>query len=448
MEATVKFDGSLGIAFWWKNEFHVTTRRRMDSEQAIWARQWIQDHCNLSSFQTGYTYLFEIVYKVNTVIVKYSFQGLVLLAVTDKTGYELSYDEVYRIGRVAGFFMVTPRITGLYSEITWYCGGIPSTNQPAQQTKPSSCSGALPATSRGQEGWVVKFSDGRRQKLVYSWWKKVSKLTRFVHPQIIWLLVKYDMIENMFRNAPKHIIKEVQRIVNAIERRFSQTLRRCQGMFKQSNIPSANANEDEDIDIQILIHQLNHYRNLFHSFQPLYFVDPSTESTNFSPFYKANKSNVLRLPVLEYIRPTEPTIEGYEPSDNFKQTWTKGWKSLPVDQREFFQGVFQESNLYPPILQLPCEVILSVCDFLDGRSLVMLSKVCWKFHEIVLSSKTLKKRMTSAKLIERRRLSYNYSNTLASRDFSTVDYGWDDWESYSGYVGYHDSEGYWQVYET
>ena len=55
VEATVKYDGSLGIAFVWNGEVMVTTRRRMDSQQAIWAKQWIKDHCNLTKFQAGYT---------------------------------------------------------------------------------------------------------------------------------------------------------------------------------------------------------------------------------------------------------------------------------------------------------------------------------------------------------------------------------------------------------
>ena len=120
VEATIKYDGSLGIAFLWNGEVMVTTRRRMDSEQAIWARRWINDNCNLAMFQRGYTYLFEIIYQSNTVIVNYPFQGLVLLAITNTSGQELLYEELLRCARTIGFFMVTPRFLFRDTVVLWW----------------------------------------------------------------------------------------------------------------------------------------------------------------------------------------------------------------------------------------------------------------------------------------------------------------------------------------
>ena len=535
VEATVKFDGSLGIAFLWNNEVKVTTRRRMDSEQAMWSKQWITDHCNVNSFQMGYTYLFEIVYKVNTVIVKYPFEGLVLLAITDENGHELSYDEVFRYGRSIGFFMVTPRITGRYSEISWYCGGTVSANESSQVIRPPFISGALPTTSRRREGWVVKFKDGSRQKIVYSWWKNVSKISHLIHPQIVWLLIKHDKIENVFGNAPGHFRKEIRRMMKALARRFLLTLKEVDQSFETSKIstlefkvspknleswwtsfedsevssdassekselsqeppgeesfhlqtlfeslvlrdhdhevkhkddyyqfvnniesdnghpnvqgdgenskkneveglqPAENDKEGNGTKMLELLHQLQPYRReLKESLRASPSSNLRYQAMNISPFYNEYKCNVLRLPVLDYIRPTEPVIEGYEPGENWKQTWSKGWKTLPNDRRELVQEVLQDNHQTPPLLRMPVEVILLFLDFLDGSSLATLCKVCWVLREIVQSRQSLKEKIAMTKEqherdVEERRKAVNV--------MSRSSYG------YGSYIGGYGSDDY------
>ncbi|CAB4018513.1 Hypothetical predicted protein, partial [Paramuricea clavata] len=183
VEATIKFDGSLGIAFLWKDEVMVTSGQQLDSDQAMWAKQWIKDHCNLTEFQAGYTYLFEIIFLNNTVVVNYLFEGLVLLAITDESGHELPYEEVLDCARTIGFFMVTPRITGPYSEVLWYCGGIEHSEESVTPNWPPFTSGDLSVNKKRQEGWVVRFNDGSRQKIVCRWWKNASSLGHLVHPQ-------------------------------------------------------------------------------------------------------------------------------------------------------------------------------------------------------------------------------------------------------------------------
>ena len=467
VEATVKFDGSLGIAFQWNNEVKVTTRRRMDSEQAIWAKQWIQDHCNASVFQTGFTYLFEIVYKVNTVIVEYPFQGLVLLAVTDGNGRELPYDEVMRFGRAAGFFMVTPRITGSYSEITWYCGGIPPSRESTQQPRSSLSSGKLPTCPRQQEGWVVKFKDGRRQKIIHQWWKDVSKVTHLVHPQIVWLLVRHNQIENVFRNVPNRFRREIQRMMKAIARLFYQSLELMRqstssshtitieskeleqtnsdeepfnlqeplvsldkenvneskhikkkskyfGKRKRSTLENddefqqSNTSDEKERSLQKLLTQAKPYPGNENLAMDLYFC---------SPFYKQYGSNHLRLPILDYIRITKPAIDGYKPSDNFQQTTCKRWKTLPNDQRKLIQEVLQENHQYPPLLQMPNEIILLVLDFLDSESLKALRMVCWQLSEILQSRQSLRKKINAAKFELKLEAEFEFRDSYSSHFF-------------------------------
>ena len=453
----------------WEDEVRVTTRRRMNSEQALWAKLWINDHCNLTMFQSGYTYLFEIIYQTNTVIVNYPFEGLVLLAINDEGGHELSYDEVLCTARNIGFFMVTPRITALYSEILWYCGGIDLTTQESMPPNYGPFfSGALPVNTKRQEGWVVKFKDGRRRKIVYSWWKEASGIVSLVHPQIIWLLVKHDKIKEVLGNVPNHICVEINRIIQALGRNFMETVKHVEehlmklrnvsgetggkmcgvwrdswyltkfdqfedsdsssseeGLFKLEGIlklreqsetfcldDNMDANNVMASDLQTRKDDGEYIEDdsvtVRRSFVRLarkldrYFEVSTRQSqltcgdVNLSPVYHREKKNFLRLPILDHMFPTSPVLGGYKPSDNFKQTWCKGWKTCPINQMQFIQEVLQKNHSNPPFLQLPVEVIVLFLNFLDGKTLAIVSKVCMKLRHIVRSSRALRERISEA----------------------------------------------------
>ena len=457
VDATVKYDGTLGIAFAWNGEVMVTTKRRMDSEQAIWAKQWIEDHCNLTSFQAGYTYLFEIIYQSNTVVVNYLFEGLVLLAITDENGDELPYEDVLNCAKNMGFFMVTPRITASYSEILWYCGGIDdTTKESTPPNRPALISGALPENTR-QEGWVVKFNDGSRQKIVYSWRKKVLKIACLVHPQIVWLLVKYDKFGEILCHLPSHFHIETRRMIQAIGRKFMETVRTIEQHLTDLHVesqsstqhrsdffPSDSKNDageetlsaqtenlrlnDDDIKTSAMTtskdqventekNDMTEARNFvrlarkFKNYRRGISEKPDETQQNISPIYKQDywgecNYKRVRVPVLDYICPLSPKLDGYQPSDNFKQTWCKGWKTLPINDIQFIQKVFQENHSTPQFLQLPDEVIVSLLEFLDGESVVMMTRVCVRLHDIVNSFQALEHKIALAKKKSKRKLTY------------------------------------------
>ena len=496
VEATIKYDGSLGVAFTWNGEVMVTTRRRMDSEQAMWAKQWINDHCNLTRFQTGYTYLFEIIYQNNTVIVNYLFEGLVLLAISDESGHELPHDEVLYNARTIGFFMVTPRITAPYSEILWYCAGIDLTFQRSMTSSPF-VSGALPVHNRRQEGWVVKFRDGRRQKIVYSWWKEIAQIADLVHPQIVWLLIRHDKIKEILRNVPNHFHVEINRIIRALRRKFVETVKRVEeyliflrmkprsffgerknriyGVWEDStseersfhklreqneklciednNVIASDLKTRKDEDEHIeegCVTITTDFVKLARRLSRYYAYPISRDEGEISPIYNWKKENVFRLPVLDYICPTSPVLDGYEPSENFKQTWCKGWKTLPVHQMQFIQKVLQKNLSYPPFLQLPVEVIVLLLGFLDGKSLAIVSQVCMLLRQIVKSSPVLRNRIFMAKEehsrhMRTRRCSDDIDNSLrmtgSRRRYSESDEYDEDSLDFDPVVGYWGSFG-------
>jgi len=89
---TKKYDGSLGVLYWNGKLPCIATRGSFNSKQAAWATSWIQKFYieEKPIFDKDKTYLFEIIFKENRIVVDYNFEGLILLAVIEtKTGKDI-----------------------------------------------------------------------------------------------------------------------------------------------------------------------------------------------------------------------------------------------------------------------------------------------------------------------------------------------------------------------
>lgn len=90
VEVTDKMDGSLGILYLYDGKPSISTRGSFHSTQAEWATEYIRQVDGLSLDNASlYTFLFEIIYPTNRIVVDYGkFEGLVLLgAVEISTGH-------------------------------------------------------------------------------------------------------------------------------------------------------------------------------------------------------------------------------------------------------------------------------------------------------------------------------------------------------------------------
>ena len=139
-EVFEKMDGSLGIVFVYHGQVVYATRGSFASDQAKWMADW-GDRYNFSHIIVeGYTYLFEIIYPENRIVVDYGGESrLVLLGVikTD-TGEETSWDD---LSAFEGWDLVK-RYDGI-SDYTTLKGMV----------------------KNNQEGFVVRFSNGDRVKI-------------------------------------------------------------------------------------------------------------------------------------------------------------------------------------------------------------------------------------------------------------------------------------------
>ena len=91
---TEKIDGSLGITYWYNGAWYIATRGSFDSRHTIRANQILHRKyaASLPKMQPEYTYLFEIIYPENRIIIDYGDrEELILLAIINtETGEEIT----------------------------------------------------------------------------------------------------------------------------------------------------------------------------------------------------------------------------------------------------------------------------------------------------------------------------------------------------------------------
>jgi hypothetical protein len=162
-----KVDGSLGILWFYEGEFGVATRGSFESDQAKWATKLFNENY-LSFWQRSEevfyaTYLFEIIFNANKIVVDYPFEDLVLLtAVNIRDGYELPHEHLSTIWP----WRVVEKFDKSLSECI------------AEQKVNS-------------EGYVLFYREaGLRVKVKFAEYMRLHKLFTGVSPKMIWEIMK------------------------------------------------------------------------------------------------------------------------------------------------------------------------------------------------------------------------------------------------------------------
>ena len=163
-EVFEKMDGSLGICFYYAGEWHMATRGSFVSEQAVKGRELLRKYNTDFGMIPGYTYLFEILFKTNRVVVDYGdYEGLVMLGAYDtKTGKEVSIAEMVNVG-----FDVVKRYDGI-SDYRQLKGMIDD----------------------NAEGFVIRFKNGMRMKIKGDEYVRLHRILSNFSSKDIWELLK------------------------------------------------------------------------------------------------------------------------------------------------------------------------------------------------------------------------------------------------------------------
>lgn len=193
---TEKLDGSLGIAWEYDGQCGVATRGSFTSPQALWATDWLKmrlshstpkdwSHLTLPLAQS-YTWLFEIIYPENRIVLNYDFAGLVLLgAIYIETGREIKHELLQSFADSTGFRCVRK---------------IPN----------KSIKDLVAENKKDEEGYVVTYSRGQYEsplkvKIKFEDYCRIHKIVTGMNPRTVWQLLKEGKYAGIFTsNLPSH----------------------------------------------------------------------------------------------------------------------------------------------------------------------------------------------------------------------------------------------------
>lgn len=167
-----KYDGSLGILYWNGDTACIATRGSFTSEQSVRATGMLHTTYEdmLGSLDRSKTYLFEIIYPENRIVVNYGKdEKLVLIAVIDT---ETGLDD-------HGAYYASP-----FERATVYECSISSLSE-------------LKPNRENAEGFVIQFKDGMRCKLKHAEYVRLHRLLTGVNERRIWEVLAKDGVEGV-----------------------------------------------------------------------------------------------------------------------------------------------------------------------------------------------------------------------------------------------------------
>ena len=196
-EVYEKMDGSLGIFFYYEGNPVFATRGSFTSDQAIKGREILNKYNWQYGTYEGYTYLFEIIYPENRVVVNYNgLEELIVLGVIEtSTGKECKYSEMENEG-----FVLVKKYDGIknYSRLK-------------------------SLISNDAEGFVVRFSNGDRMKIKGEEYLRLHKIMTNLSTTAIWELVSNGgNIDDILKDVPDEFYKKVKMYVSSLNYGYYQ----------------------------------------------------------------------------------------------------------------------------------------------------------------------------------------------------------------------------------
>jgi RNA ligase len=207
-EVYEKMDGSLGILYWLENEPQIASRGSFMSEQAIWATDFLhKNHTSaFSKLNKNYTYLFEIIYPENRIVVDYEGKNdLVLLGIIEnQTGKDL------------------PLETDLGFSVVKSYAGLKTYNALKKYDKDNF------------EGFVLKYSSGLRVKIKLEEYIRLHKILTNLSTLDIWECLAQDKsFDDFLNNVPDEFYVWVKTVKADLEKQYQDIETQCKSVFKE-----------------------------------------------------------------------------------------------------------------------------------------------------------------------------------------------------------------------
>lgn len=195
-----KMDGSLGIIYW-DGEWKVATKGSMNSEQSKWAKSYVDCYIKTENLQKNHTYLAEILYTENKIVVDYrGKEGLVLLG-----GYDINdYSELGK-----DFLDVVADSSGFYRPNNFKFDGINEMLNTAY------------ALSKDEEGFVIHWpKSGLRLKVKGEEYLRLHRAISGLSPLRVWEALVLQKDEEMRGNLPEEFWQDFDKMRSLLKRHY------------------------------------------------------------------------------------------------------------------------------------------------------------------------------------------------------------------------------------
>lgn len=184
-EVFEKFDGSLGILYWIKDEPFIATRGSFISDQAIKGSEILRGRYieEVRKLDRSKTYLFEIIYPQNRIVVDYDgLEDLIHLATIDtETGDDQSLEDIgFRMGPRYGMISIEKLIQ----------------------------------KGDGQrEGYVIKFKSGLRAKIKFDEYVRLHRIVTGTNSKTVWEMLRENKpMDELLERVPDEFHKWLENV--------------------------------------------------------------------------------------------------------------------------------------------------------------------------------------------------------------------------------------------
>jgi hypothetical protein len=205
--ATEKYDGSMGLVFWYDDRWWVTTRGSFTSDQAIRATEILKKY-DMSYIDTNINLVVEIIYPENRIIVNYGAEEkLVLLnAYNNHLNEDLFSSKSHRQ-------YIDVRAMGIESAAIHHFTSIDRIIEKQSEL------------SNMEEGFVVRFNDERMVKFKSLEYLKTARIVSNMTPLNFWKNMKNGIVKDeILSQIPEEFRKEADKISYQLADRYQKTL--------------------------------------------------------------------------------------------------------------------------------------------------------------------------------------------------------------------------------
>jgi hypothetical protein len=190
-----KMDGSLGILFFYKNEWVFASRGSFTSDQALKFKEIFRNKYKTSHLYHTSTYLFEIIYPENRIVVNYGdTEDVVMLGeINTENGDELDLDYY-----TSSVFNVVKKYDGI-SDYNTLKGMI----------------------ENNAEGFVVRFSNGDRMKIKGEEYVRLHKVMTNLSTTAVWeVLSNGESMDELLKDVPDEFYNKIKEYEDELKSRF------------------------------------------------------------------------------------------------------------------------------------------------------------------------------------------------------------------------------------